>query len=367
MKIIFYDYHFLIQKFGGVSRYYYEIITRLKKHNINYKILSFLSFNYYFKKTQSSGFYIYKSKYLKNLFLFINKFYFKFICLILDPKIIHFTEYSDLILKYKKISILTVYDFILENHQNINNKNSQKVLLKEECIKKANYIFTISNTVGKVLKEKYPNKRIFITPLGVNHNNFYNEKISDFTDILIPNKKYILYVGSKNSYKNFNLLLNCFLKNSSINENFNLVLFGGENIINSKIDNNFLNKKIFQIYGGDNLLRKIYSNCSLYINTSLEEGFGLPLVEAMACKSPILCSDINVFREITENSVYYFQPHSYHDLNNKIEMIVNKKFSLDESIDKAYNISLKKNWENVSNSLINFYKVILEENNANIK
>ena len=367
MKMIFYDYHFLIQKFGGVSRYYFEIITRLKKHNINYKILSFLSFNYYFRKTKSSGFYIYKSKYLKNLFLFINKFYFKLVCLIVNPKIIHFTEYSDLILKSKKISVLTVFDFILESHQNINNNNSKKILLKEKCIKKANYIFTISNTVGKVLKEKYPNKRIFITPLGVNHNNFYSEKIPDFRNISIPNKKYILYVGNKSGYKNFDVLLNCFLKKNSINENFNLILFGGENIINSKFDNKFLNKKIFQIYGSDNLLRKIYSNCSLYINTSLEEGFGLPLIEAMACKCPILCSDIEVFREITENSVYYFKPNSFDDLNNKIEMIINKKFSLDESIDKAYNISLKKNWENVSNSLINFYKIILNENNANIK
>ena len=35
MKIIFYDYHFLIQKFGGVSRYYYEIIKKLKKKKIS--------------------------------------------------------------------------------------------------------------------------------------------------------------------------------------------------------------------------------------------------------------------------------------------------------------------------------------------
>ena len=58
MNLIFYDYHFLIQKFGGVSRYYFEIITKLKKHNLNYKILSLINFNYYFKNIDSSGLYL---------------------------------------------------------------------------------------------------------------------------------------------------------------------------------------------------------------------------------------------------------------------------------------------------------------------
>lgn len=362
MNLIFYDYHFLIQKFGGVSRYYFEIITKLKKHNLNYKILSLINFNYYFKNIDSSGLYLSQSRYLKHFFLFINKIYFNLTCLLFNPKIIHFTEYSDLILKFRKISIITVYDFILENYQNYNEINYKKILLKDKCIKKADYIFTISNTVGKKITKKYPGKKVFITPLGVDHNNFYNEKINDFKDILIPNKNYILYVGNKNGYKNFKLLLDCFEKNKLINNNFNLVLFGGEKILN----NNLLNNKIFQLYGNDSLLRKLYSNCSLYINTSKEEGFGLPVLEAMACKSPILCSDIEVFREVTENSVHYFDCNSSSDLSIKIEMLLNKKFLLKDSIDKAYKISLKKDWQSVSNSLIQFYKVILKDNHVTI-
>ena len=364
MKIIFYDYHFLIEKFGGVSRYYYEIITKLNKYKIDYKILSLLNFNYYFKNINSSGLYLDKSKNLKHFFLFINKIYFNFTCLFINPQIIHFTEYSDLILKFKKITILTVYDFILENYQNNNNINYKKILLKERCIKKANYIFTISNTVGKMIKKKYPEKKVFITPLGVDHNNFYNEKIDNFKDISIPNKNYILYVGNKTGYKNFELLLNCFKKNESINKNFNLVLFGGERILNNNIENNFLNKKIFQVYGNDVILRRLYSNCALYVNTSMEEGFGLPVLEAMACKSPILCTDIEVFREITENSVHYFNSNSSIDLNSKMEMLLNKKALLKESVNKAYEISLKKNWQSASNSLIKFYQIILEDNNV---
>ena len=47
-------------------------------------------------------------------------------------------------------------------------------------------------------------------------------------------------------------------------------------------------------------------------------------------------------------------------------MLLNKKFLLKDSIDKAYKISLKKDWQSVSNSLIQFYKVILKDNHVTI-
>lgn len=367
MRIIFYDYHFLIQKFGGVSRYYYEIIKKLEKKKISYKILGIISFNFYFKKVKSKLFYLYKSKNIKFFFLFTNKIYFKLMYFILKPKIIHFTEYTDLLIKFKNISILTVYDFILEEFQIKNRKNKKKILIKNKCIKKADYIFTISKTIYKKIKKKFPKKKIFVTPLGVDHKIFYPEKINDFSICKIPNKNYLLFVGNRLCYKNFKILLKCYTKFSNLNDRYNLVIFGGENDLDDIKYHQMYNTKIFHLFGDDNCLRKLYSNASLYVNPSLDEGFGLPILEAMACKCPILCSDIEIFREVTEGNSFYFDPKSQTDLLKKLSKLNNINSNINTHIKKAFKLSLSKSWENVSKSLIEIYKIIYKENNEFIK
>ncbi len=364
MKIIFYDYHFLIQKFGGVSRYYYEIIKKLKKKKFPYKILALISFNYYIKKNKSNLLYINSSKNIKNFFLLVNKLYFKLMCIILNPKIIHFTEYNHLLINFKKISILTVYDFILEDFMKINEINKKKILIKNKCIQKANYLFTISKTVHNKIKKKFPKKRIFVTPLGVDHKIFYPDKIENLSICKIPNKNYLLFVGSRLDYKNFKMLLECYVKFSNLNDKYNLVIFGGENDLSDVNYHYMYGKKIFHVCGDDSLLRKLYSNTTLYINPSLDEGFGLPILEAMACKSPILCSDIDIFKEVTEGNSFYFDPKSKKDLLKKLSQLNNKKKNFNIYTEKAYKLSLNKSWDNVSNSIIEVYNVIFKENNV---
>ena len=67
-----------------------------------------------------------------------------------------------------------------------------------------------------------------------------------------------------------------------------------------------LNKKIHYHYGSDYLLSKLYKKAKLFIFPSQYEGFGIPLVEAMSLGCPVLASDINIFREISENGINYF-------------------------------------------------------------
>ena len=61
-------------------------------------------------------------------------------------------------------------------------------------------------------------------------------------------------------------------------------------------------------------LRKVYVEAVAFIFPSLAEGFGLPLLEAMAVGCPVIASDIPVFREIADQSVLFFDPHSVEDL-----------------------------------------------------
>ena len=65
----------------------------------------------------------------------------------------------------------------------------------------------------------------------------------------------------------------------------------------------------------------LYSHASLFVFPSLDEGFGLPLVEAYFFDCPAIASDIAPFREIN-TAMYYFDPNSPIDIKNKMELAI---------------------------------------------
>ena len=94
----------------------------------------------------------------------------------------------------------------------------------------------------------------------------------------------MLYVGKRYRYKNYEVLLNVFAKSKIIKDNFCIIFFGGEAV--SKSELKFYNtlgvhKKIFHVYGSDDILKYLYSNAQVMVSTSIYEGFGLNILEAM--------------------------------------------------------------------------------------
>ena len=73
-----------------------------------------------------------------------------------------------------------------------------------------------------------------------------------------------------------------------------------------------------------------YNNAFSYIFPSIDEGFGIPLIEAMRAQVPVICSDIEIFKEIGDDSVIYFKKQNYNDLYNKMKLILeDKKITID--------------------------------------
>ena len=70
------------------------------------------------------------------------------------------------------------------------------------------------------------------------------------------------------------------------------------------------NNNIIQKSGDDNLLRNFYKGASLFVYPSLYEGFGLPLLEAMSCGCPVICSNTSSIPEVVGNAAIYFDPRS---------------------------------------------------------
>jgi glycosyltransferase involved in cell wall biosynthesis len=85
---------------------------------------------------------------------------------------------------------------------------------------------------------------------------------------------------------------------------------------------------------------------------SIHEGFGLPLLEAMKCEVPVTCSDIDVFHEVGDDAVLYFDPHDPDDIADKMALLLSDTSLKETLILKGKKRFPKFTWEESAKELI---------------
>ena len=78
-----------------------------------------------------------------------------------------------------------------------------------------------------------------------------------------------------------------------------------------------------------------YNNAFAYVFPSIDEGFGIPLIESMRAKVPVICSDIEIFKEIGNDSVIYFKKQDYNDLYNQLKLICKDQIIVEKLVSKG--------------------------------
>ena len=78
-----------------------------------------------------------------------------------------------------------------------------------------------------------------------------------------------------------------------------------------------------------------FNNAFAYVFPSIDEGFGIPLIEAMRAHIPVICSDIKIFKEIGGDSVIYFKKQDYNDLYNQLKLICKDKTIVERFVSKG--------------------------------
>ncbi len=231
-------------------------------------------------------------------------------------------------------------------------------LISKRCKK----VLTISEFVKQDLMNflKVKEENITVIYCGVSevfNTNETTEKIDyDF----------ILAVGSLDPRKNLNNLIQAYLKLD--NKNIKLVLIGQKHTSFAKIDfkipNERANDIIFTGYVSDNELLRYYKNAKLFVFPSLEEGFGIPPLEAMQCGCPVAVSNTSCMPEICGDGALYFDPKSINEIKNQISNLLTD-YSLKENLIEKGKLRAKKfSWSNSSNLLNELIKNdILKKNN----
>lgn len=114
-------------------------------------------------------------------------------------------------------------------------------------------------------------------------------------------------------------------------------------------------------YVSNDVIAALMRKCRIMVFPSLYEGFGIPIVEAMACNATIACSNITAIPEVAGDCVFYFNPYKPEDIYEKIEFILNNPKEVDNK-KKMYKEQLKKySLNNYTNSIYSLFKKIVEE------
>ena len=191
--------------------------------------------------------------------------------------------------------------------------------LKERALKKAHAVICVSHNTKRDLLFYYDfvdRKKVHVIHNGVDVKKFVPKDSS--TPV---GKKYVLFVGSRQPHKNFEIIIQLAKLMESEREMFRVVVVGAPfNEVELEAASGISN---IDLLSGvtDSHLVELYQNASAFIYPSHYEGFGVPIIEAMACGCPVLLASNSCLPEVGGEAAVYFDEFSASDLLEKIRML----------------------------------------------
>jgi len=176
-------------------------------------------------------------------------------------------------------------------------------------------------------------------------------------------KNYILFVGKRNGYKNFNIFIESITPLFDDNLDLTVVCVGGGEFNNQELElfeELTIKEKVFQFNLDDNTLAQCYSNALLFVFPSLYEGFGIPILESFSSSCPLVCSNTSSFPEVAEEGAVYFDPSSKESIYNSVKQVLDSKDERDRLIKNGQERLKYFSWEKAVHETNKVYRNILK-------
>jgi glycosyltransferase involved in cell wall biosynthesis len=270
--------------------------------------------------------------------------------------------------KTKIKTIVTVHDLIFVRYPALYSYIDSKIHFEKvkHSTRIADRIIAISEQTKNDIVDflKVPENRIEVIYQGC--HQIFKEKISleKQNEVIkrysLP-KDFILNVGTINERKN---ILN--LVKSIQNTSRNLVVVGSKTEYFKKIEDFLktdkrLNKQIFFLQHVPlKDLAALYQAAKLFVYPSIFEGFGIPIVEALFSKTPVISSTGSCFSEAGGPDSIYVDPKDISLLSEKIAFVLNNPEVSERMIENGYNYAQKFNDDVIAKSLIDFYSELVD-------
>lgn len=295
LYIYFDDVIFRLQDKGGISYVFSELIQS-KQLQVHFTPKLFITNdrgnnNIYFKYFNLVS--------IKNYYR-IPKYLVQFMPLLLLSKkecIFHFTYYNFLFSNKKVKKVITIHDLGYEKGlMRSGLRRRINIFFKRIAIQNADGIICVSNNT-KLDLEKYYGRYIGGKCIDVIYNGVENKYFEECLDNRIVDSNYLLFVGSRAKYKQFNIVVELM----KLIPDRLLVIAGGGELNNTDLDelSKIAGRYIFDGEPTVEKLRNYYTYAECLIYPSRYEGFGLPIIEANSCGCRVLAGNHSSIKEIS--------------------------------------------------------------------
>jgi glycosyltransferase involved in cell wall biosynthesis len=190
-------------------------------------------------------------------------------------------------------------------------------------VKRVRKVFVSSQYVKSMMEAHLGLKNVIVTSAGVDSTFFHPNAIQSKYDL--PDK-YVLFLGSLEPRKNLPALLNAWNMISNYCENTWLIIAGDTGQVFHDVQYPALPERTrFLGYIPEVHLPGLYAGATLFVLPSLEEGFGLPALEAMSCGTPVLTSTAGALPETVGDAALQINPYCVDEIGEAMRNILSSE------------------------------------------
>lgn len=362
MKILFDHQIFSLQRYGGISRYFSELASRV---NAEMAVLAteneYLSTMPFYRGVTLDG-----SRRFPGKTALINSINSSWARVKLAGRgfdLFHPTYYDPYFLGYlrQRPYLLTVYDMAHEVYPDCFSANDHTAAWKQTLVSRASRIIAISEFTRQELMRLYG---LDGTNIDVVHlaSSFRLSRGEPTGETAIQLGDYILYVGTRSRYKNFDLFIRAMAPLIRRDPGLRIVCAGGGAFDSRElalIESLQLSGSLLQMRVSDEELARLYADAKAFVFPSLYEGFGIPVLEAFSCGCPVIVSNVGSLPEVAGDSGIVADAGDESALRDSVEQVLYDHELREKLIGKGYKRAALFSWDRVARETTRVYESIL--------
>ena len=359
-KILFDNQMFTFQRFGGVTRYFADLMYNLPADEFAADIPMRYCENHYVTETYGHRYetitFPKNYRFRRRMYMLVNRHIAWKAVKFADYDIFHPTYFDPYFLKpvkkRGKAVVLTVHDMTFERYPQDVLIYDRTIPHKKRLIAEADHIIAVSENTKRDIVELLgtdPSK------ISVVHHGY--RPIEEPSPQLFD--RYVLYVGERKGYKNFLPWLSAIRPIFNLDPNLKIVCTGSP-FTSSEIK--LFNKwsiadRLVHIAANDAQMASLYRYALCFVFPSHYEGFGIPILEAFANGCPVCLSNASSFPEVAGDAAMFFNPNDAQSMQDSLkELLVSstlrkelgekglqrsKEFSIERMVEQTCNIYRK--------------------------
>ena len=359
-KILFDNQMFTFQRFGGVTRYFADLMYNLPADEFTADIPMRYCENHYVTETYGHRYetitFPKNYRFRRQMYMLVNRHIAWKAAKFADYDIFHPTYFDPYFLKpvkkRGKSVVLTVHDMTFERYPQDVLIYDRTIPHKKRLIAEADHIIAVSENTKRDIIELLgtdPSK------ISVVHHGY--RSIAEPSPQLFD--RYVLYVGERKGYKNFLPWLSAIRPIFNLDPNLRIVCTGSP-FTSSEIK--LFNKwsiadRLVHIAANDAQMASLYRYALCFVFPSHYEGFGIPILEAFANGCPVCLSNASSFPEVAGDAAMFFNPNDAQSMQDSLkELLVSstlrkelgekglqrsKEFSIERMVEQTCNIYRK--------------------------